>query len=212
MTKQIGEHGLFCLNPEDYAAYAQAMQCNAEAIDAALTSQNASLENFSDRPYGSFTNAFAQTVFNDGAGGTIGAEDLVGNTQIMGIGMNGSFNRISNGVGNWPTGFYLYGASVNWTVATPNNNTRRMLMLYGVDVVDGFSSAPATYTDLFVATDYEGSTGGTGALTVTGMLHNDGNLNFVESLFTHRNTSSTINIAVGQWRMWIVYLGSGVVI
>ena len=212
MTRQVGDHGLFCLDDDDYAAYALGMQCNAEAADAALTDQISVFTDFSTRPYGAFFNTNARVIFDDNSGGGIGPEGLVGESQIMGAGATGSFNRITNGVGGWPLGFYLIGASINWTVATPNNGTRRMLMVYGVDTINGFSNAATTFTDLYVATDYEGGTGGTGALTVCGMLENDGNLGSVQSHFTHGNTGSTINVAAGNWRTWAMYLGQGVVL
>jgi hypothetical protein len=213
VTLQIGNHGLFCLDDDDYAAYALAMACNAAATDVALTGQTTALDGFRERPYVSSTNASAQVIFNDAAGGSVGPEELVGANMTVATFNNQVANGIDTSVvGGYPVGFYMIGASINWTVATPTNNTRRMLMVYGVDTVNGFTSSVSTYTDLYVSTDYEGTTGNVGALSVAGMLHNDGNLRFIESFFTHQNTGSTINVAVGQWRAWAIYLGTGAVI
>ena len=211
MTQRVGTHGLFCVDDDDYAAYALAMQCNAQATDAVLTEQAAQLTNFQQRPYMSGSNTTARAIFDDNSSGSIGPEDLVG--DIMGaFGPGFTFNDINPVTGGWPLGFYMIGTSINWTVATPNNNTRRMLMVYGVDTVNGFTSSASTYTDLYVATDYEGTTGNVGALTIAGMLHNDGNLNGVQAMFTHQNTGSAINVAIGQWKLWALYLGTGAVI
>lgn len=211
VTRQIGEHGLFCLDSEDYAAYALEMECNAIAIDDALSSTITSVNDFLTRPYGSFANTNARVIFDDSSG-TIGPEGLAGDSLLMAASSTGTFNRMANGLGNLPIGFYLIGATINWTVATPNNNTRRLLMVYGVNTINGFANAATTYTDLYIATDFEGSTGGTGALTVCGMLENSGQLSSIQSHFTHGNTSSTINVAAGNWRVWAMYLGRGAVI
>jgi hypothetical protein len=212
MTKSVGEHGLLCLDGDDFAAFALAMECNAQALDAALTEQGDALDIALERPYLTWANSSPQVIFDDNSGGEIGPEDLVGTMLAPGGSNTLASSGITVATGGWPIGFYLIGSTINWTVATPNANTRRMLMTFAIDTINGQTSAVSTYRDLYVATDYEGTTGNNGALTSIGMLENVGNLNSVRSFFTHRNTSSTINVAAGQWRGWAFYLGTGRVI
>lgn len=223
MTKQIGEHGLFCPDGEDYAAFALTMQCNAEATDAALTDINTSLGGYLARPWAMATLNGA-VVIDDAAGsGTIGPLGLVGAWIRFGAAsagpvptyQNNNLPAYSNSAPTalMPRGVYLIGAQANWTVGALTANSVRQLLVYGVTTQGGVPSPSTDYVDLYRIQDYQGDGGANGALNVVGFLDNTaGNVAYIESFFSHANTASDITIANAQWRVWAEYLGSGLTI
>lgn len=60
----VGDHGLTCLDGEDYGAWALYMQCTAEQIDATLTAQRDQLNLFANRP-AIILGPTANTITND---------------------------------------------------------------------------------------------------------------------------------------------------
>jgi len=213
----VGTHGQTCLSADDPAAVALSLQCNAEAIDAALSGINTALNDYLGRWWWSATNVGAVTVTN--AAGTVlpdgytGA-DLLTDGGSLAVQANGFAATASFPVSFvWPPGIYLAGSTVKYTVATPNNNTQRTLLLYAVDRIDGIANIATTADEVYKATEYEHSAaGGDGSIEVTGLVKVEANMVRIGAGFAHANTSSTIVIPIGAWRLWYIYLGSGLVI
>jgi hypothetical protein len=209
----VGTHGLKCLTDDDYGAFALLMQSNAAATNSALSGQSTALGTYSNRPWLWSANSSAINIAT-GAGtslppnGDAGAEQTPFGSTFINNGMPnpGVFNF-------FPSGVYLVGSSINWTVATPNNGTLRTLEVYGVRDINGFTSSTVTYTALAQQTTREGSAGGTGSLCVSSIVVANGptDLRILAAGFFHSNTSSVLVIPVGGWQLWYMYLGSGVV-
>jgi hypothetical protein len=208
MTEQIGNHGLSCPSPTDYAAFALSMKCNAEAIDAALSDQGNAVGTFLGRPWQQAVNTSAMTIFDDASGGTFGPFNRVGST----IG-NGSVTVTNNLIPfNVPLapGIYLMGTSINWTLVTPTANSYRELSVFGVATINGETNIVSTFVDYVSAIDFQGDGGNNGALNVWGYLDTRSlTVPLVSAFFSHSNAASTLNVAAGQWRMWVMYMGSG---
>lgn len=212
MTIPVGTHGLTCLSPEDYSAVALWMQCNAEAINDSLTDVNASFGTYLSRPYIKVTSNSTRNVAYDS--GTIGPEGFIGEDWNIGFGTyvnNVLPSTIPSAGYRLPQGVYLMQASIKYTVATPNTNTRRILMVYGQIANTSLSVATQNLTMHQVLE--AGGAGNPGAISVQGLLHCDG-LTVIRmgSFFTHLNTSSVIVVPAGSWNLSLTYLGSGLVI
>lgn len=211
MTEQIGNHGLSCPSPTDYAAFALSMKCNAEAVDAALSDQGNAVGTFLGRPWQQQVNTSAMTIFDDASGGAVGPFNRVGSTIGNGL-VTVTDNLLPFNVPLAP-GIYLMGTSINWTLVTPTANSYRELSVFGVATIDGETNPVTTFVDYVSAIDFQGDGGNNGALNVWGYLDTR-NLTVasVYAFFTHSNAASTINVAAGQWRMWVMYMGSGLTI
>ena len=212
MTIPVGNHGLTCLGSEDYAAVALWMQYTAEQINSSLTDINASFGTFMSRPYIKATNLSSRNV--DYQSGTVGPESFIGEE----FSTNSSATIVSNGIpasiplgGRLPQGIYLMQASIKYTVATPNVNTRRLLMVYGQIANSSLSQGVQNLTmqEVWEA----GGAGNSGAISVQGLLEADGtSVTRVASFFSHLNTSSVIAVAAGSWNVSLTYMGSGLVV
>lgn len=216
MTDQIGNHGLFCLDEDDYAAIALAMQCNAQATTAALESSNASLNAYLGRPWQTTQNNGAIVIDDSAGSGNLGPLGVVGALLRPGAGTtNLSYNMapfyVTGDVSTFlPRGVYLMGASINWTLGALTANSIRQLLVYGVTSNGGALNSTTDFTDLYRFQDYQGDGGANGAMNVVGFLDNTaGNVASIESLFSHANTASDITVANANWRIWVTYLGSG---
>lgn len=202
------DHGLVCLDGDDYAAIALAMRTDALAVDAALVDIDTDLSNYRNRIWWNAVNTSSISVSSSGGG--VYAEGIVGESTPG----SGSATITANGVSPilgaqiLPTGWYLMGTTANWTVATPNNNTTRTLMVY-----DSKFSGGLTVDDrVYLRVTGEQSTGG-GSADVSGFFYSDGVLQTqVLGVLSHANTSSNIVVAAGNWRTWFMYMGSGLVI
>lgn len=212
MTIPVGTHGLTCLSDEDYGAFALWMQCVAGDIDSSLVSINASLNGFMDRPYWQATNIPALNV--DIASGNIGPNGVVGTSLGGGVVVANDIPNSFSSSYRLPRGVYFIEATINYTVATPNNNTARTLEVYGMDVINGVESSQTTFRNLYQARVLEaGGAGNSGAISVQGLMFADGiQTRRVESFFYHSNSSSQIAVASGAWRFSLTYFGSGLVI
>lgn len=213
----VGIHGLTCLDENDYAAVALSMQCNADAIDAALTGIDASLDAYIGRWWWSATNISALNVsFNSG---TVLPEGLVGAdlftdggallVQANGFAATSSFPSTFD----WPDGIYLVGSSIKWTVATPNNDTPRTLMVAQVNRLNGAATFSSSSTVVYMSTEYEHSAAGNdGSVTVGGMFQVGPTMSRFAACFSHGNSGSVLVIPAGAWRLWFIRLGSGLVV
>lgn len=220
MSLSVGEHGLTCLDGEDYSAIALSMQANANAIEAALDGIETNLDSYLSRWYWSAVNTSAVTVTSgsgtvlpDGSAGVTFLND-VGTMTVVANGFDATRFPAANFV--FPTGLYLMGSSIKWTVATPNNNTPRDLMLWRQESVNGVNST-ATAADIYDSIEYEQSApGNDGSLSVEGfglVANTPGTYTrMINAGFWHLNTSSTLVIPIGGWRLWYMRMGSGLVI
>jgi len=214
VTIPVGTHGLTCLDGNDYAAVALWMQATANATNEALTGINASIGTFLDRPYLQITNSSALNV--DSASGTVGPEGFIGAVQQPPNGVM-TANDLDTTMGplfRLPAGIYLLQSTIAYTVATPNNNTSRTLMVAGLGVDNGITDLASTYRNLYMYRVLEGGgAGNPGAISVQGPLVSDGTTTRkFFAFFSHANTSSVIAVAAGAWRSSIMYLGSGLVV
>lgn len=212
MTTIIGDHGLFCIDDSDYAAYALAMQCNAQATDAALASASQALTDYLDRPWITITNTVAVTVDEDTGGGTVGPGGIVGenmNTRGSGTGSPVAVRHRFPSGENVPAGVWLVGSTVNFTFGATTADSNRQLMVYNTPVVAG----QASFNDvnqIFRMRDYQGEGGASGALTTVGVMDNrDGTSAHFTTFISHANLASDMTIAIGNWKLWATYLGSG---
>jgi hypothetical protein len=218
---QIGSHGLSCIGDDDYAAYALSMQCNAQAIDSALDGVSDSMAAAAARPWLLTTNATSIVVDDQSGGGTVGPNGVVGEVLYPQVGS--SVTTTASGLPTqfllgdastfWPKGIFLIGATVKWSLAAATADSIRQLSVYGMRQINGSTVFSTNYTDLYHDEDYQNDGGNTGALSVTGLLDTRaGDVTYVQSFFTHTNVAGDLTIAVGSWRVWATYLGSGLTI
>lgn len=211
MTIPIGGHGLSCLRGDDYAAIPLWMQDAADSIDSSLSEGRQLLDSYRNRPWYETVNNSSIPVNN--LSGYLLPEGAVGEVAPR----SGPWTTFSNGLidntsnGSLPAGLYLAGSSVTWTVATPNNNTLRTLEVFGLNRINGNVSINVTYDILFQNQTLEASNG-LNSLNVTGYIMSDGTLAQIVAAFYHSNTSSDLVVAAGNWRLWLMYMGSGLVI
>jgi hypothetical protein len=212
----VGTHGLTCLDSDDPAAVALSMQANAEAIDDALTGIDASIDAYLGRWWWSATNIAAMNVsFNSGTGlpeGLVGADLFTDGTllvQANGFPATSSFP----GTFDWPDGVYIAGTSIKWTVATPNNDTPRTLMIVQVNRFNGGAGFSNPNTVTYMSTEYEHSpVGNDGSVSCSGMFQVDSSMSRFAACFSHGNSSSVLVIPAGAWRLWFMRMGSGLVV
>lgn len=218
MSTPIGSHGLACIDDDDYAAYALSMQCNANAIDAALAGINEQIGDYLDRGWILVANRNAVTIDDSSGGGTIGPEGVIGeamDTNGSGVGSplvtrHNLPGPSSGGSNLMPRGIYLVGASVNYTFGATTANSNRQLSVFGVRFLNGSQSAITNSTNLYAMRDYQGDGGASGALSVVGLVDGRaGNIANFQTFISHANVASDMSIAVNNWRLWVTYLGSG---
>lgn len=219
MSTPVGTHGLSCVNDDDYAAYALSMKCNADATDAALTMSQAVLNGYISRPYIQVVNATAIVVDDSAGGGSVGPGGLVGELMrpstsssvvVTASGLPASYSPFNTAT-LWPAGVYLMGSTVSWTLAAATASSIRQLLVYGTPEVLGVATYP-NIVDLYQDLDYQGDGGNNGALAAAGFLKSDGNMAILEAFFSHANVAGDLTIPVGAWRLWAIYLGSGLVV
>lgn len=213
MTEIIGDHGLFCIEDTDYAAFALAMQCNAQAADLSLSSFNSSLSGYLNRPWIQVVTTNAAVVDSDASSGTTGPGGLLGEAiDTTGSGA-GSPSATRNGVTPGlflPAGIWLVGSSIKWTFGATTASSYRQLQTFNEPRIGGIASY-VNGNQIFAMRDYQGDAGATGALTSVGIVDNrSGNSAAFVSFISHANLASDMTVAAGDWRLWATYLGSGV--
>lgn len=212
MTEIIGDHGLFCIDDHDYAAFALAMQCNAQVTDEALSSVNNELTGYRNRPWVSVSTTTTATISS--SGGTIGPGGIVGESiETTGSGTGSPLvvrNQWPVSPDNIPPGVYLVGSSINWTFGATTAGSNRQLLVFAVPRI-GVSASFSNAVQLFRMRDYQGDGGATGALTSVGIMDaRAGNMSSFAAFISHTNAASDMSVAPGNWRLWATYLGSGV--
>lgn len=203
----IGDHGLSCPGPEEYAALALHMQCSALAIDALLTEQQAALNLINDRPLITLipsvdrevpvppvpvTNLYDTVEFNNAAFFTL-ATGLTVNGFGSGTGVNIGSPLGASTVVPYLPGWYEFGVYAEGVDGTPLLGLEETAILYIINK-DGTQTAVLTY-------DSQDSVGTaricfsktfelTGVDGVTVTVHLDSGVNW--------NTASSL---------WVRYLG-----
>lgn len=97
MAQTIGDHGLYCPDPQDYAAYALYMQDLGTRIDAALQGQVDELDTFFSPPTIILTNSAAVVVAGGGASANLFDTVLFNNSSFMSYAAVGSLGILSIG-------------------------------------------------------------------------------------------------------------------
>lgn len=211
MTDQVGNHGLFCLDDDDFAAYALAMQCNALAVDAALSAQSTALGQYLGRPWWQRVSTASIVVDDSGGSGVVGPNGVTG--AVISLGVPVVTANIIDDALHYPPGIFFIGATIQWTLVTPTANSYRELQVFGVQRTAAGTSIETNFVDLVSMRDYQGDGGNSGALNVWGFLDTrNGDISRVEAFFSHGNTGGDLTILAGGWRIWSMYLGSGLTI
>lgn len=137
----VGTHGLFCIEPENYAAFALYMQCLAEQIDATLTAQQADIDAFLNRPTMIVTSAINKTwTFPNSSRTDIFDTVLFNNSAALTFtsGVNGAIN-IGSPISTpnpitYPTGLWMVGGTTRMATAGASNpNGLRTLQITVTD-------------------------------------------------------------------------------
>lgn len=209
----VGTHGQGCLGPEEYSAVALAMQCNRDAVDAALTTDQAALNTYNNRPWLLATSAAAVTqsqTLTEWTFGTSWNGFQVFSLNTSGISVVSSGMALGSAalaVGNFPSGWWNIGGYCSYQpTGAVTNNTRRLMCIqvsHSVQFTNQF--------DTIVQTSFESNTG-TDSMTANSMFFLDNAFSYSVILgFAHRNSGSTIQVNTGA-KIWLTYLGSGVTI
>lgn len=222
MSTPIGSHGLNCIGDDDFAAYALSMQCNAQAIDAALQAVNDPIGEYADRGWITVVSTTTATIDDSASSGTVGPEGILGELMDTNGSGSGSPFVTRNGLPGpfssspaslMPRGIYLVGSSISWTLGALTANSYRQLSIFGVRFINGTTSYETNYYNLTPNRDYQGDGGASGALTTVGLVDGRaGNLASFATFIDHGNAASDLTVAPGSWRLWVTYLGSGLVI
>lgn len=189
----VGDHGLICLDGNNYAAVPLVLQTNAQAIDAALTEAQANLVAYGNR----YTARFVSTSPSvSGANSGNGLPDGSAATIV-----------VSAFPGILPQGWYGASASLSYqaTGAVTAGTYRRSIIQIGFTA----SKVPPAF---FQSTTDESGTGTADSATVNGWFFADGISSVqVSLLFGHGNTGSTMSVPAGAV-LTLRYLSSGLVI
>lgn len=135
MAQMIGEHGLYCPDPQDYAAYALYMQDVGTRIDEQLFAQQTALQFFLEQPTILVTNS-AAVVIPVGPAEVVNIFDTVvfNNSTFMSLDVANTRIDIGSALGT-PTvvpylrGAYTAGFNVRMTAAVVTAGTHRTASL-----------------------------------------------------------------------------------
>lgn len=193
----VGDHGLACLHPEDYAALALYMQDQATAIDTALDSVSDSLDSARLRP-GVLATSNANVAVASGVAGGFGAMTVQYANFPVTFGVSFTTPR---------AGWWQYGANVNMvaTGAVTANSLRR-LTVSAVLTTGGPSVTLSTTADQ----SFETNTAGEWLACSAGTFYLPaGRTVTISTVTLHANAASTVNNMAGA-RTWCFFIGSGV--
>lgn len=210
MSTPVGNHGLSCLDGADYGAVALSLQANAGEIDDTLTQIQANLNLYNNRGWALSTSTSSFTLAST-------AFDFVDQQFLPGSYLfnNANFSDQSFGMDTLPffstpilaAGWYMAGCYVTFqATGAVTANSRRNIGLDFTHIVNG-----VTIHDYAINMVYESNTGGD-AMTVAGFFQANGVSQYnLDANFWHNNTGSTIQVNAGA-KIWIAYMGTGVVI
>lgn len=210
--RTIGNHGLACLDPDDWADYARYMQCQAEAIDTALFDQLTLLQESLDRPTMIVRPSVDRTFATGTSVGNFYDTVLFTNNSFMSVTTVGleTFLNIGSPVGSsvvpYRRGMYLIGAFTMFdATGAVTAFSQRTLTVSAID--DSIVGAPqvGTFTEInpdagTAITQIQDS----GAFTV--VLRGTNALRIRHAL-SHTNAASTVTAFAANSLLWATYLG-----
>lgn len=200
------DHGLACLDDEDYAAVALAMQHDAFATEASLDAVSDAFDTYYLRPYATaITNlangpvsSAAETIFTI-SGWTLSTNNMPGTTAPSNVGIRMTASK---------TGWYRAQAYANMVAAGGVTAFSRRTLY--VRATRRNLTTP-TLLDQGVWRTVDTNTGGE-------YLIADGNAFYlmagqvvdIEGLWSHTNVASNVSIPSGGARLNCFFLGSGI--
>lgn len=193
----VGDHGLACPGPEDYAALALYMQDQAIAIDTALDSISDSFDSARLRP-GVLATSNANVAVASGVTGNFGATTVQYNNFPVVFGVSFITPR---------AGWWQYGANVNMvaTGAVTANSVRR-LTVSAVVATGGPSVTVSSTSDQ----SFETNTAGEWLACSAGTFYLPAGRTVTISPTTlHANAASTVNNMAGA-RVWCFFISPGI--
>lgn len=206
----IGNHGLFCPDPQDYAAVALYMQALGEQIDAELAQQLTALEGFANRPTAILTNLANVNIPALGANSSVYTTFAFNNAPAMiQTQVDGSITYMTLGSPagtvnpvTYPSGGWRFGA---------------IARMQATGVLDGFTTRTLriTITDDVLGSTIHGvqdntyatSAGAPDAVNVvtTELLSGTHGVK-VRATASHANNSSSVDVLAGGL-FWATYEG-----
>lgn len=200
------DHGLVCLDGDDYAAIALAMQKDALATDAALDAVSDAFDTNYLRPV-----VLAATTGISGPNSTLG--EIQFNLATLAIGYfnftpaptAASANSIRMTAPR--TGWYSYGAFMNMAATgAVTAFSRRTIFVTASRIISGIATTLSQIRSGTVDTNTAGefliASGGTFYATA-------GTTVDVKPTWSHANAASTVQVNAGA-KVWIHWTGSGV--
>lgn len=202
------EHGLICLEDEDYAALALAMQGTAQAVEAALDAISDGLDTFNLRP-----SVVALTSTATTAAGSVGEAQFSLSSATSAIDYNNMTpvpTIVSGGLRITipKTGWYAYGAYMNMqAVGAVTAFSRRTVFAVATRTLSGVTTqlsqvVQRTVDNNVAAGEFIVASGGSFYATV-------GTTVDVNGLWSHANAASNVQVNPGA-RTWCYFIGSGV--
>ena len=196
-------HGLACLQDQDYAAIALAMQVDAIAIDAALDGISDSFDTHYTHPYMLAITTATQGPFATSSEAVQGVPSwTVSTTNMVTSGASAGI-RVTIPLSGW----YSHGCYLNMVASGAiTAASRRTSFARATRVTSGSTAVLSQVTwrtiDTNTAGEFLTSSGGTFYATA-------GSTILIEAYFSHSNAASGVNI-VAPARIWCHYIGSGV--
>lgn len=196
----IGNHGLACLDGEDYAAIALYMQDQAVKIDDALDSISDQFDTFYGRPAALWTSTVSTTMS--------AVYPVYSSFTINSI-VYSNFTVPAFTLVTIPrTGWYQYGSNANMTPtgAVTAGSVRRLRVTAQLQTIGPDTTLSSTEDESF-----ETNTGGGEWLVVSGgtFYAKAGASVSLNAEVAHGNAASSLRVEIGA-RVWLYYIGSGV--
>jgi hypothetical protein len=202
----VTDHGLVCLDGEDYAALALALQADALAVEASLSSVQAAFTRFRQRPTVlATTTAGIVAVASGGETPSRVGTWAVSYSNFTPVPTVVPFSGVRITIP--ATGLYSYGGYINLVASgAVTALSRRTVYANASRVVSGVT----TLLSQVVWRTVDTGTGGE-FLTVTGgsFYATVGTVVDVQVLESHGNLASGINCPAGS-RLWCHFIGSNV--
>lgn len=201
----VTDHGLVCLDDNDYSAIALAMQADAYATEAAIGSVNTSLTTALTRPYVNAVTTVGQGPLSSGG-------EILENQGVWAIASTNipvvTTAAVSGIRITIPrAGVYRYGTYCNLVAAgAVTAVSRRTIVGRATRRVLGIGNT----LSLITWRTWDTNTGGEHLIASGGtFLALAGQTVDVDSFWSHANLASNVSSTAGA-RIWCIYMGSGV--